>query len=173
VRLRDIPAEKLREIRRFVLQSKGKLTYQQMAEEIKKRWGYELTPGQLYHLSKEYKEVKLSKEVVDFLEREFGDVGEGLKQVLALARFMATPPPREYEKAVRSLAGQLLSYEEAVAKLRELGYRDPDKVLRELSREGFLHNERGLLRFYRVRRPPEIAFLQFLEGYTLKTRKNS
>jgi hypothetical protein len=45
--------------------------------------------------------------------------------------------------------------------LKMLGYDDPDEVLRELGRLGYLSNEKGMLRFYRYRRPPEFSMLKF------------
>jgi len=166
-KIREIPRDKLKEIRRFIHQHRRKLTAEQMAEEIKKRFGVELKPSQVHYLSRpEPRKVTLPEDVVKFLEEEFGGVGEGIKQVVALAKHMSTQAPEHLRKAVRSLAGELLTYDEACSRLRELGYSDPSAVIRELARLGFVHNERGMLRFYRVRRPPEFALLQFLMGFS-------
>jgi hypothetical protein len=162
VRLSEIPGEVRSEIRRFVRQMKGKLTYAQMAEEVKKKWGYELTPSQLARLAEPEKiPRRLPRDVVEFLESEFGSVEEGIKQVVAVAKLMSKPPPKHLEMAVKRLGNQLLDFEEAVRLLREMGYDDPVAVIRELAREGFCANEGGKLRFYRYRRPPEFALLSF------------
>jgi hypothetical protein len=175
VKLREIPPEKLKEIRRFVIQKRGKIPVtgggptptgeyvKNMIEIIREKWGVELSPAQIFSMQRRPKKVSLPGEVVDWLEEEFGDAREGLKRMVKVMEQMAGKPPLQLKKAISSLGGRTLSYEEAVIELKTLGYENPDEILRELGRLGYLTNERGMLRFYRYRRPPEFSIIKFFE----------
>jgi hypothetical protein len=177
VRLRDIPPNVLDEIRRFVRQQKGKVPVtgggetpsgryvKNMVELVKEKWGYELSPGQIFALQRpKPKKVTLPGDVADWLEEEFGTVGAGVKQIAELAKQMKGKPPVNLRMAVSRLGGQLLDYEEAVRLLKEMGYEKPDETIRELARLGFLSNEKGMLRFHRYKRPSELSLIRFLTG---------
>jgi hypothetical protein len=174
VRLRDIPPNVLTEIRRFVRQYKGKIPVtgggptpsgeyvKNMQEIIKEKWGYELSPGQIFALQRPRpKKVSIPEDVAEWMEKEFGSVGDGVKRVTEIARIMSGKVPDRFRQAIASLGGRTVTYDEAVMELRMLGYDDPDEVLRELARLGFMANEAGKLRFYRYRRPPEFSILRF------------
>ena len=174
VRLRDLDPRLLREIRRFVRQKRGKVPVtgggptpdggyvKNMVELVRERFGVELSPAQIYRLQRGgRRRVSLDEDVAEWLEDRFGSVSEGLRRVERLLRQMAGEPPAKYRHAVAQLGGRTLDYEEAVHELRELGYENPDEVIRELFRLGFGRNAGGRLQFFRHRRPPELELLAF------------
>ena len=178
VRLRDIPPEKLREIERFVRQQRGKVPVtgggrtpdgryvKNLVELVEEKFGVKLSPQQIFRLQRGERKIRvpIEKEVAEMLKEEYGSVSEGLKHLSKLARMVLAKPPPEYVNAISQLGGRKLDYEAAVFELRQLGYKDPDRVIRELARLGFLTNEGGKLVFHRRRVPPEYALIMYLAG---------
>jgi len=183
VRLSDIPKEKLKKIERFVRQQKGKVPVtgggwgidpetgkkvyvKNLVELVEEKFGVRLSPAQIYALQRgrRKKKVVLEKDVAEWLEEKFGSVSKGIREVARIAeKIMAEPPPK-YKHAVSQLGGRTLDYDEAVWELKQLGYENPDEVIRELFRLGFARNVQGKLAFYRYRVPPEFELLRFFAG---------
>lgn len=170
VSLREIPREKLDEIRRFLIQKKDKhVTREQLAEEVKKRFGIELKPDQVSRLlMPRSKKVSLPEDVLKMIEEEYGDVREGLKNLMRIARMTLKPPPEYYRKALSQLHGRKLEWWEAVRELKEMGYDDPEKAIDYLVKNGYCwRTEDGKLEFSRHPRPPELMLLGFLGGISV------
>ena len=118
--------------------------------------------------------VSIPKDIAGFLEREFGSVGEGLRQVVALAKGMAIPPPKHLEKAVKKLSSRPpMSFEELCKEIEELGYRDCRKTVGELFREGFASRDGEFYRVYRYRIPGEMQLIEFLSGLRYRSYRSS
>ena len=177
-KLKDIPPDMLKEIERFVKQKKGKVPVsgggptpdggyvKNLVELVKEKFGVELSPAQIYRLQhrKRRKKVELDKDTVEWLEENFGSVNEGIRQVTKMLSFMVGKPPEKYRNAISQLGGRTLDYDEVVFELKQLGYENPDEVIRELFKMGYGRNVNGKLRFFRYKQPPELELLRFFAG---------
>ena len=163
--LRELSPSERSKLRHFIRKYLRKLSAEQIAEKIKEEFGYEFKPSQIYRLAKpEKKTVKIDRDIADMLEEEFGSVSKGIKEVIKFARKALHKPPPHLRRAISQLGGRTLDYEEAVRELKAWGYENPDKILSELGKLGYLRNEQGKLKFLRYRVPTELDLLQFFAG---------
>ena len=171
VRLADIPAPILAQIEQFVEENWGKLpvtskyTDETLQGIIEKRWGYRLSPAQIRRLK--FKTVRLSQTYIPLdhareLERQFGSVSTGVKK--AVAKFIAEIPkvPEPYDRAYEYLRGGEYTMQEIMERLRELGYENPQEVLKVFSREGVMMWEGGKIKILNKRRLSDLEKLGFM-----------
>jgi len=160
--LRELSPSERSKLRHFIRKYLRKLSAEQIAEKVKEEFGYEFKPSQIYRLARpEKKTVKIDRDVAEMLEEEFGSVSKGIKQLIGLARRSLPKPPPHLRKAIAQLGGRTLDYEEAIIELRAWGYENPDKVISELAKLGYVRNIQGRLMFTRYRIPPELDLLAF------------
>ncbi|WP_297553018.1 hypothetical protein [Thermococcus sp.] len=171
VRLADIPAPVLAQIEEFVEENWGKMpvvskfTDKTLQAEIERRWGYKLSPAQIRRLK--YKTVRLSNVYISLdhareLERQYGSVATGVKK--AVAKLIAEIPkiPEPYDRAYDYLRGRDYDIQELMERIRELGYEDPQEVLKVFSREGVMMWENGRVKILNRRRLTDLEKLGFL-----------
>ncbi len=143
-RLREIPKNLLKEIRRFVLQNKKKYPVSPgiMGEEIRKRFCVELSKGMIYSLMKpRKKKVTLPEDVVEALEKRYGSVADGIREVINITRMFIVDPPARYRSIVEQLDGTCMDYDNLLREIRMLGYEEPYRAFSELFREGFIFRD--------------------------------
>ena len=168
MRLSDIPKAKLERIKRYVQEQKGKIPVvsegESLVKKVKEEFGVELSPQQIYLLQRGYitKRVRIPEDLALELEKKYGSITAGIKKTLALAQQMEMPKiPATLRPVWEALKGKTLSYHDAVIKIADTGYPDPDGAIRELFRLGYGENIRGKLRFLEHRKPPELSLLAF------------
>lgn len=163
--LRELSSSERSKLRKFIRKYLRKLSAEQIAEKIKKEFGYEFKTSQIYRLARpERKTVKIERDIADMLEDEFGSVSGGIKEVVKFAKRSLPKPPPHLRRAISQLGGRIMEYDDAVRELNVWGYEDPDKVIGELSKLGYLRNENGKLHILRYRIPTELDLLQFFAG---------
>lgn len=97
VRLSDIPPSILKQIERFVKENKGKIPVvsegENLVDLVEKKFGYRLSPSQIYDLQRGYKtiRVKLDVDLVREIEKEYGSLGKGLRQLLNIYKSAQLP----------------------------------------------------------------------------------
>lgn len=171
VRLADIPAPVLAQIEEFIDKNWGKLqvvskyTDKTLQGEIERRFGYRLSPAQIRNLHN--KRVKLSNVQIPVehareLERQFGSVSVGVKK--AVAKLIAEIPkvPAPYDRAYEYLRGREFTMPELIERIRELGYEDPQAVLREFSKAGVMMWDKEKVKILNKRRLTDIELLGFM-----------
>ena len=173
-RLSEIPEETLKEIQDFVKRNKGVIPVtttptedgtkiETLPEAVEKKFGYKLSPSQIYDLqrgTKTYK-VKVDMETVRELERTYGNVGAGIKKVLKFYKTSMLPEhlrkPHEALVSKEKLTASEL--EEVLAPFVKES-REAWKIVGELSRLGFMRRDKeGNYIFSRFRRDPFLEFL--------------
>jgi len=173
-RLSEIPEETLKEIQEFVKRNKGVIPVtttpaedgmriETLPEAVEKKFGYKLSPSQIYDLqrgTKTYK-VKVDMETVRELERLYGNVGAGIKKVLKF--YKTSVLPEHLRKAHEALVSkEKLTADEVVEVVLPFVKNDQEvwKVVGELSRLGYVRRDRaGNYIFSRFRRDPFLEFL--------------
>lgn len=171
VRLADIPEPILAQIEEFVEKNWGKLpvtskfTDKTIQGEIEKRWGYKLSPAQIRRLK--FKTVRLSNVYIPLdhareLEKQYGSVATGVKK--AVAKLIAELPkiPEPYNRAYEFLRGGTYEFSELLERIRELGFENPQEVLKVFSREGVMMWENGKIKILNKRRLSDLEKLGFL-----------
>jgi len=171
VKLSEIPAPILAQIEEFVEKNWGKMqvvskyTDKTLQGEIERRWGYRLSPAQIRRLK--FKRVRLSNVEIPLehareLERQFGSVATGVRK--AVEKLIAEIPkvPEPYDRAYEYLRGREFTLTELMERIRELGYEDPQEVLRVFSREGVMEWEGGKVKILNKRRLTDLEKLGFL-----------
>jgi len=151
VRLKDIPEETLKEIEKFIKENSDKYPVWNDAEEnlvklIEKKFGYRLSPSQVYALRKGEKiyRIKLDIEAIRALEEEFGSVSAGIKKLLKYYKTIQLPPDlKKYHKALLN-KGKELSPDEIVETLRPLCEDESKiwKIIGELRKRGYIDRDR-------------------------------
>ena len=151
VRLKDIPEETLKEIERFIKENSDKYpvwndTEENLVKLIEKKFGYKLSPSQVYALRKGEKtyRIKLDIEAIRALEEEFGSVSAGIKKLLKYYKTIQLPSHlKKYHKALLSKGNELTS-EEIVEALKPL-CKDENEIWRivgELRKRGYIDRDR-------------------------------
>jgi len=153
VRLSDIPPETLEEIRKFARENKKKYPVttrykgevKTMGEAIEEKFGYRLSPTQVYTLLKGERKytVKLDVDVIRELEEQFGSVNKGLKKMLQFYKKHRLPPHlRRYHRAL--VANSPLTWQEVEEALRPLVEKEEDiwKIVGELTRLGYISRDK-------------------------------
>ncbi len=164
VRLSDIPKDKLLEIEKFVQEMKGKVPVVSEGENdlvrmVKEKFGVELSPSQIYKLQKGVKtyRVSLPLHVVEKLKREYGSVGEGIKQLVKIFDHMTPNIPENLRKPYELLLSRrTVSVQEVEELLKDFG--NPWDILRELSRLGLVRRVGDKFEIYKYRRDPLLEF---------------
>lgn len=173
MRLSDIPAPILAQIEEFIDKNWGKLQVMSkysndtLQGEIERRWGYKLSPAQISRLH--HKKVRLGNVYIPLdhareLERAYGSVSVGVKK--AVARAVAEIPhlPEPYNRAYEFLRGGEYTMDELISRLRDMGYSNPQAVLREFSRAGVMMWEKDKIKVLNKRRLTDLEMLGFLGG---------
>lgn len=166
-RLREIPKHLLKEIKRFVLQNRDKYPVSPgiMGEEIKKRFCVELSKGMIYRLMRpEKKRVTLPEDVVEALEKRYGSVADGIKEVIKLTRLFVVEPPKKYKRIVDQLDGMCFSYDNILREIRMLGYEEPQRAFSELFQKGFIYREGDSFCVSRTPRRQDSLLALYLAG---------
>ncbi len=171
VRLADIPEPILAQIEEFVEENWGKMsvaskfTDKTLQAEIERRWGYKLSPAQIRRLK--YKTVRLSNVFIPLdhareLERQYGSVATGVKK--AVAKLIAEIPkvPEPYNRAYEFLRGGTYTMDELMERIRELGFENPQEVLKVFSKEGVMMWEGKKVKILNKRRLTDLEKLGFL-----------
>lgn len=171
VRLADIPAPILAQIEDFIEKNWGKLqvmskyTNKTLQGEIERRWGYKLSPTQIRNLK--FKRVRLSNVQIPLehareLERQYGSVSVGVQK--AVAKVIAEIPkvPEPYSRAYEFLRGGTYAMEELIERLKDMGYDNPQEVLKAFSKSGVMMWENGMVKILNKRRLTDLELLGFL-----------
>jgi len=156
VRLSDIPPETLEEIRKFALSKRKEVPVtsrpkpdgtriKTLPDLIEEKFGYRLSPTQVYTLLKGERKytVKLDVDVIRELEEQFGSVNKGLKKTLQFYKRHRLPPHlRKYHRAL--LAKSPLTWREVEEALRPLVEKEEDiwKIVGELTRLGYISRDK-------------------------------
>ena len=147
VSLKLIPKETLEKIEKFVQENKKKIVVyskgggNDLVKEIKKRFGYDLSPQQIYKLQRGIKiyRVNLPSYVAEQLKDKYGSVGNGIKH---LADLLAEPQdmPEDLKRAWKILFKVKQFTPKEVPELLK-DFEDPYGILRELAKIGYVHRE--------------------------------
>ena len=172
VRLADIPAPVLAQIEEFIEKNKGKMQITSkytkdgtLQGEIEKRWGIRLSPAQISRLIN--KKVRLSNVYIPLehareLERQFGSVATGVQK--AVAKLIAEIPkvPEPYDRAYEFLRGGTYTIDRLIELLKDMGYDNPQEVLKAFSKAGVMMWENGMVKILEKRRLTDLEKLGFL-----------
>jgi hypothetical protein len=169
VRLADIPKETLEQIQRFVQENKRKYPVtsspkddgsriKTLVDIVEEKFGYRLSPSQIYALQKGYKvyRVKLDVDVIRELEERFGSVSKGLRQMLKFYKSQQIPPHLKEPYKVLLQKGELTPAEvEEVLLPFVKESREAWKIIAELSRLGYVTRDKnGNYIVHKFRRDP-------------------
>ena len=174
VRLADIPPDVLKKIEQFVKEYKrvypvtsrpkeDGTTIKTMVDAVEEEFGYRLSPSQIYALQKGEKtyRVKLDVEAIQQLEKEFGSVSKGVKEVLKF--FKAQKIPNHLKKPYEALLqkGELTPAEvEEVLLPFVKESREAWRIVGELSRLGYITRDRkGKYIVHKFRRDPVLELM--------------
>lgn len=166
-RLREVPKNLLKQIKRFVLQNKTKYPVSPgiMAEEIRKRFCVELSNNMIYRLMRpSKKKVLLPEDVVEALEKHYGSVGDGIKQVIRITRMFVVDPPDRYRRIVDQLDGVCMEHEVMLREIRMMGYEEPYRALQELFRDGFIYRDGEKYCVTRTPRRQDVMLAMYFAG---------
>lgn len=171
VRLSDIPAPVLAKIEEFIDKNWGKMqvtskyTDKTIQSEIERRWGYKLSPTQIRNLK--FKKVRLSNVSIPIdhareLERQYGSLSVGVNK--AVSKLIAEIPrvAEPYNRAYEFLRGRTYTMQELIDLIKDIGYEDPQKVLREFSKEGVMMWEGDKVKILNKKRLTDLELLGFL-----------
>jgi len=167
VRLSDIPEETLKEIEKFVRENKMKIPVvskgENLVDLVEKRFGYRLSPSQIYSLQRGQKtyRVKLDIGTVRELEERFGSVGKGIKEMVKFYKGQKIPDRlKEPYKALLN-KGVLKSDEvEEVLLPFVKDSKEAWKIISELSRLGYVTRDKnGNFVIHKFRRDPLIELM--------------
>lgn len=164
VALKFIPKEVLHEIEKFVQENKkvipvySKNGGYDLVKAVKEKFGYELSAQQIYKLQKgihTYR-VNLPDFVAEQLKEKYGSVGKGIKH---LAGLLAEPDmPDELKRAWRKLLKVRQFTSEEIPELLE-DFNDPYRIIRELSKLGYVHREGAYFVVTEHKYNPIVAYL--------------
>jgi len=171
VKLSQIPAPTLAQIEEFIEKNWGKMsvtsqyTDKTLQKEIERRFGYKLSPNQirnLYHKKVKLGNITIPLEHARELERQFGSLSVGVKK--AVAKMVAEIPkvPAPYDRAYEYLRGREFTMQELMERIRELGYEDPQEVLKVFSKEGVMAWQGNKIKILEKRRLTDLEMLGFI-----------
>lgn len=179
VRLSDIPEKVLAEIEKFVKEQKGKVPVtsqgdiETLPDLVEKKFGYRLSPSQIYTLQKGEKtyRVKLDIETIKELEERFGSVGAGVKKLLKYYGKQKIPDRlrepyrvllKEDKRKRKANEGDGLTPEEIKSLLKPFVQNEQEawKIITELGRLGYVsRNKEGNYIIHEFRRDPVVELL--------------
>jgi len=163
VRLSDIPKEDLEKIIRFIKEHEKEYpvwndTEFNLVKLIEKEFGYKLSPAQVYSLRRGEKiyRIKLDVEAIRELEREFGSVSKGVKEILKIYKTSRLPEHlKEYHK-------KLLQRGEVdirdVPDVLGVDYDEAWKIIGELSKYGYVQRVGDKFKVFRFPVDPVLSF---------------
>ena len=172
VRLSDIPEKVLAEIEKFVKEQKGKVPVtsqgdiETLPDLVEKKFGYRLSPSQIYTLQKGEKtyRVKLDIETIRELEEKFGSVGAGVKKLLKYYGKQKLPPKLREPYKVLASKGELTppEIEELLLPFVKES-REVWTIVRDLAKHGYLTRSKdGKYIVHKFRRDPAIELIMGL-----------
>jgi len=170
-RLSDIPPETLKQIEQYVKEMKGKVPVtsapkpdgtkiKTLVDLVEEKFGYRLSPSQIYSLQKGERiyRIKLETDVVIELEKKFGSVGKGVKEVLKAYKAGRVPAHLEQPYRVLLRKKELTSRE--IEELLEPFVEESDlwnsawDIIRELAKHGVVFKQGDKFVVSTVRRDP-------------------
>jgi hypothetical protein len=156
VRLSDIPPEILEEIRKFALSKRKEVPVtskprpdgtriKTLPDLIEEKFGYRLSPSQVYTLLKGERKytLRLDVETIRDLEEQFGSVSRGIKQLLKF--YKGHRVPRHLREPHRVLVQHSPLTAQEVEELLAPFVKDRSevwKIIGELSRLGYVSRDR-------------------------------
>lgn len=171
MRLSDIPPDVLEQIQKFVREKKKEIPVtskggKTLVDVVQEKFGYRLSPSQIFALQKGERKycVTVDVEAIRELEKEFGSVSKGVKEIVKF--FKISQVPEHLRKAHEILAGKELTADEIEELLLPIvgDSREVWPIVRELSSYGFVtRNRDGKYVVHRYRHDP---FLSIFLGKT-------
>lgn len=171
MKLSEIPSPVLAQIEEFIEKNWGKMpiaskyTDKTLQKEIERKFGYKLSPAQISRIK--HKRVKLGNITIPLehareLERQYGSLAAGVKK--SIERTIAEIPkvPEPYDRAYEFLRGGTYEFSRLVELIKDMGYENPQEVLRAFSRAGVMMWENGQVKILNKRRLTDIELLGFL-----------
>jgi len=169
VRLSEIPPTTLKKIEQFVKEMKGKVPVvskgENLVDLVEKKFGYRLSPSQIYDLQRGYKtlRIKVDVDALRELEKEFGSISKGIKEVLKLYKQTNIPPHlKKYHEVLKRKEEWTL--EEIMEELLPLCDYDEQKVYKIIGELGSYNVVHRVGKKFVVYRVPVNPLLKYLFG---------
>jgi hypothetical protein len=175
MKLSEIPSEKLSEIEAYVKSQEGK-TLSQLREEIKQKFGIELSEPQISKIKKGLRLVEvhlpegkqrfyLPEETIRELLDLYGDITVAMREFARTMPKFVRRPPEEMRPFISKYAGDIYEWKEWIQKIMEFYNVDEKRaegMLREMAKLGYLKRTEEAGIKYQVLRFPVPAELSFL-----------
>jgi hypothetical protein len=175
MRLSEIPSEKLSEIEAYVKSQKDK-TLSQLREEIKQKFGIEISESQISKIRKGLRVVEvylpegkqrfyLPEETIRELLDLYGDITVAMREFARTMPKYVRKPPEEMRPFIAKYAGDIYEWKEWIQKVMEFYNVDEkraDEMLVEMMKLGYLKRteEPGIkYQMLRFPVPADIGFL--------------